>query len=238
MDPVSTILEHIGIVTTYGTGCVAIAYIAFSFFSKKWLETQFSKKLEAYKHAQQKEMEQLRFNINTLFSRITKIHEKEIEVLPEAWRLLIDTLIILRKLVGLLQSYPDVANFSTTELDEYLANSSFSESEKSNLRTNPDKNRYIQQLIFKYDYIRTQTAFFAFHNYIEHNRIFLSAELKDDFDKIDDLMWSALSNRKTGNQINDHNLWRDAFKILQDEVAPIQRKIEALVQGRLHYPLD
>lgn len=48
------------------------------------MNTKFEQRLAAYKHEQQKELEQLKFAINAQMDRATKLHQKEFEVLPEA----------------------------------------------------------------------------------------------------------------------------------------------------------
>jgi shikimate kinase len=53
-------------------------------FGEKWLDAQFAKRLERLKHEQAQEIEGMRRNVQWEFSRISKIHEKEFEVLPKA----------------------------------------------------------------------------------------------------------------------------------------------------------
>jgi len=78
------IIKFIIEVITVGGGATAIAYGAFTWFGKKWLEGEFAERLKAFKHQQNLQLEQYRYGIKALFSRITKIHEKEFEVLPTA----------------------------------------------------------------------------------------------------------------------------------------------------------
>lgn len=80
MDPV---YELIGKIVAYGGGAVAIAYTAFVFFGKKWLDAKFDERLASFRHEQSKEIEQLRFRINAQFNRVSKIHEKEILISPD-----------------------------------------------------------------------------------------------------------------------------------------------------------
>ena len=68
-----------------GGGGALVAYGIFTYFGRSWLDNKFSKGLENFKHQQNLQMEQYRFEINSLFNRISKIHEKEFEVLPELW---------------------------------------------------------------------------------------------------------------------------------------------------------
>jgi hypothetical protein len=85
MDIVHWLLAAVG----GGGGCAAVAYLAFKFLATKWLENKFAERLEAYKHQQQKELEQLKFQINASFDRLTKLHQHEFQVLPDAWGVLV-----------------------------------------------------------------------------------------------------------------------------------------------------
>lgn len=82
--PLEAILKFIGNAVAIGGSAAAFAYAIFVWLGKKWLEERFARRLEDYKHKQNQELEHYRYQINALFNRITKIHEKEIEVLPTA----------------------------------------------------------------------------------------------------------------------------------------------------------
>src|SRR6266699_2625129 len=71
-----------------GGGAAALAYGLFVWLGKRWLEQHFAKSLERLRHEQAKEIEHVRHEINSLFSRVSKIHDREFEVLPTAWKLL------------------------------------------------------------------------------------------------------------------------------------------------------
>lgn len=69
--------QFIGKIIAVGGTTAAIAYAFFVFLGKKWLENRFSERLEAYKHKQNKELEEVRYRINAQFNRITKIHGRK-----------------------------------------------------------------------------------------------------------------------------------------------------------------
>ena len=48
-------------------------------------------------------------------------------------------------------------------------------------------------------------------------------------------MWSAIVDRKVGYQAKDREMWVKAYKQIRDEVEPIKKEIEILVQKRLHF---
>ena len=111
--------SNLGKIIAYGGGSVAIAYAAFTFFGKKWIENLFKKKIEVYKHEHAKEIERLKYQINSLLNRVTKIHEKEFEVLPAAWNKLYDALEMISSFTSTFQQYPDLDRFSPDELSKF-----------------------------------------------------------------------------------------------------------------------
>jgi hypothetical protein len=76
MDP---IFEFIGKVIAIGGSSAIIAYGIFTLVGRKWLETKFAERLEAYKHEQTKELEEIRYRINAQFNRITKFMKKKLK---------------------------------------------------------------------------------------------------------------------------------------------------------------
>src|SRR5579862_9407959 len=81
-------VKFAGSLLVYGGGSAAVAYAIFRFLGRSWLDQHFKTSLEQLKHDQQKQIEFVRHGINSRFSRISRIHEKEFEVLPKAWQLL------------------------------------------------------------------------------------------------------------------------------------------------------
>jgi hypothetical protein len=58
MDPLSAFFAAIGYIV-FGAGAVgAVVWWLFRTFSEKWLNAKFEERLGAYKHEQQKELEQ------------------------------------------------------------------------------------------------------------------------------------------------------------------------------------
>src|ERR1700674_4226477 len=88
-----TVLEILGsILSFFGAigAVVGAAYLFFKFLGEKWLTAKFDERLAAYKHAQQRELEELKGKINALMDRTTKLHQREFEVLPEVWGRLVE----------------------------------------------------------------------------------------------------------------------------------------------------
>jgi hypothetical protein len=63
----------------------AALFGAMRWFGESWINSKFSERLEAFKHAQQREIEHLKFQINASMDRAVKLHQREFETVPEAW---------------------------------------------------------------------------------------------------------------------------------------------------------
>jgi len=233
MDEV--IAQFIGKVVAYGGGSAVVAYAIFRFLGKKWIEGKFAERLETYKNELRKELEHTRYEINVLFSRINKIHEKEFELLPEAWCKMQEALGRISHFTSLIQQYPDLNRMSQTVLEEFLDKSRLHEFEKQELLQANDKVSYYGDKMFWHELRDVEEAFWDFHNFTIKNRVFLTPDLQEQFMKIDDIMWSAIVERKVGHEANDPEMWRKAYKKIKDEVDPIRNVIEKIVQARLRY---
>ena len=123
-------------------GGVAIAYKAFQRFGERWLDARFGERLEKLKHEQQKEIESIRQQVQWHFSRVSKVHEKEFEILPRAWFLLHRAYGRAGDLVSRLKQVPDFLNMSDPVLEEFVAASQLSENDKQRLLSAPRTDRH------------------------------------------------------------------------------------------------
>ena len=231
----SELFEYIGKIVTYGGGAVGIAYGVFIIFGKKWIESIFQKNLASYKKTQDQELENFKYKINALFSRVTKIHEKEFEVLPEMWGRLHDAKAIISGLVSPFRQYPDFNHMKEIEIRKFLEDKEFQEHQIEELISSHDRNRYYSDRIIWHQIHDAKKRFYEFHNYFIRNRIFLTKELQDQFKKIDDLLWDSLISREVGEESKDRKMIHESYKSLKGNVEPIILEIEKLVQKRLQY---
>jgi len=106
-----------------GGGGGFVIFLALKSFSGKWLDAKFSERLVKLKHEQSKEIEGLRQLVQWEFSRISKIHEKEFEVLPRAWRLLHEASGYAGHLTTVLNYYPEFEKLSEEVCEKVVAES-------------------------------------------------------------------------------------------------------------------
>lgn len=233
---IETVFQFIGKLVLYGGGAVGLAYALFVFLGKKWIENRFATRLEEYKSAQNRELENVRYRINALFSRVAKIHEKEYEVLPTAWAKLHDARDHIGNLVFPLQQYPDFSRLKEPDIRSILMKRyKWEDHQIEDMMSAYDKNKHFQEKIFWYRLSEAKSKFSDFHTYITRNRIFLSQELKEQFNKADKLLWDALVTREVGQEAKDHKMIYDSYKMLKENIEIIISSIEKLVQERLRY---
>lgn len=228
-------LEFIGQILLAGGGATALSLYFLKVFGDKWLIHQFSQQLESFKREQSELLEQYRYQINTRFNRITKIHEKEFEVLPEIWRNLIDTCNHFQDLTSPFQYFPnDLNHFSTEDLETFLEKCELNEFQKEKLRVAPDKFSYYQENVYWIKIGRATQALREFRNYLQYNKIFLSRDLFELFSEIEHVLIEAdrdlrLSGTKpwTGGSLINKKLNEETKKLLD--------QVEDVVQKRLHF---
>lgn len=217
---------QIDIATLLGTTAISAtaAVAVFQFLGKKWLENQFSKKLEDHKA-----------KINMLFSRVSKIHEKEFEVLPEAWRLLQLAYGKVGELASSLKSYPDLDHMKPEELDEFLQKSRLNESDKKELVSAQNKIMQYRKLIFRYDLANARSAVTEFHNYTILNKIFMTKDLFEAFKAVDGLFSDVLLDQEIGTEANDLKMIHKYYRETSKKIEPLVESVEVLIQERLHH---
>lgn len=188
-------LEIIGAVSLSGGTIVAFTYWLFKLFSDKWLTAKFAKRLEDHKHSQQKDLENVRFEISKIMDRTIKLHQREFDILPKAWELLVDANGIASAVLSPLQQYADVARMNDSQLDKFLESSHLEDWEKDELKSASNKSEYYWKSLQRHRVSEAREAVRLFHVYRLKNGIFILAEINDKLEQIDNLLFKAVNER-------------------------------------------
>ena len=172
MTSLTDILAAIGALIVGSGAVTAIAFGLFKVLGEKWLNAKFEERLAEYRHAQQKEIEQLRFKINALMDRTTKLHQHEFDVLPEAWSRLNEAFAHTTALVSPLQSYPDLNRMRDDHLNEFLKKTTLEEWEKTELMAETDRTEFFVKRIFWHRLSDAKAACREHHIYLKKSGIF------------------------------------------------------------------
>lgn len=227
------ILTGVGAFVLAGGGLAAITYAIFKTFSERWLNAKFEERLVAYKHAQQTELEHLRLEINSLLDRNVKLHQKEFEILPQAWSLFNDAFWLIKDIWG-FRTYPDLNTFSEAHLEEFLKGKQLTNTQQDEIRNASDKTReYIR--FAEWDEIKEAMKLYSeWKKFYLKNGIFIPVSIKNSFNELDELIRGALVEHKI--RIEDRNSrhpqMKDFERLLTDG-QKLHAQLEKEVQERL-----
>ena len=173
-----------------------LAVWIFKTFGEKWLSAKFNERLESYRHAQQKELERLKFNINALMDRTTKLHQYEFDVLPQLWALLNEAFAETQFLISRLQTTPDLDSMGDSQLSEFMASCSLAQWQKIELIKMPQKTSEYQKMMFWHKLHKAQSKYSEFNDYYIKNGIFIQKDMKAKFDEISGMIIEAIGEKE------------------------------------------
>jgi hypothetical protein len=198
------------------------------------LSAKFDERLAAHKHAQQRELEQLRFEINALMDRTVKLHQREFDVIPEAWSRLNDAFHATEP-VGLgFHQYPDVNRMTRAQFEGLLERSDLQDWEKAELREADDKTAYYSRATARIAVWKAHQVCSEFAIYFAKNGIFMPEPMKAKFKAIEEVLWAAVVERRL--YIQHPELEGNPFEkgsVLHQQGPAMLRALEADVQARL-----
>jgi hypothetical protein len=220
------VFSLVGQLVAAGGGGAIVAFALFRFLGKSWIQNEFSKDLEVAKA-----------EISLLTARRLKLHDREYEVFPEAWSKLNRASESLGRAIASFRTMPDLKRMDAEELSGWIERSDLSAGERDFLLKEHDKNRALSRIMDVRGVSDAHKHFSEFHLYIHENRIFLSPDLKEKIDEIDQLMWSSWVSKSMDldgyGRDEGKSYIADAWSIYQDKVVPLKKEIEALVQAKL-----
>lgn len=217
----------------YGGGASAIAYLLFQHLGKTWLENKFSQRLDELRHQQNIEVQRLRVEIDSLLSGSLRIQEKEFEILPGAWERLDEAYGLTTWVVSPLQQYADVGKMRDTELDEFLADTEFTSTQKQDIKQSRERSKEYQRLEVWRRLQKARIAHRELQAFVARNGILMPLELKEKLRKSVTLLHAALVSKEIGHEHEDWKLQHQGWEKLKAELEPLYQEIEYLIQSRL-----
>lgn len=213
---------------------VGAAYALLRYLSDKWISAKFQERLEAFKHAQQREVEGLRFQINGLLDRAVKLHTQEFEALPALWSRLNQSFWYVSDFVGAIQRHADLDRMSKAQFDEFLEKSDLDVWQKDEVRSAAEKNDVYRGHKFWRDYSKVNKKFVRFNRYLDMKSIFLQNDVKKACEELQGLMHGALVERKYEEQHPNPRVGRWAKReALEERGKACRAEIETMIKARL-----
>jgi hypothetical protein len=224
------------LVVASGGSTALLTFKACKRFGEKWIDEKFAERLEAFKHAQAKEIEGMRRQVQWEFSRASKIHEKEFEVLPKAWLMLHTAHGLSADLVGRLKLSPDIDRMSDHAFQEFVQAINFPQSAKDEL-LKVEKSQRRSLYNEKIDWVELSNAENAqrdLNNYLIEHRLLMSDELAEAFRGVSKELALVNVEYRNYKQYNLGNALGEGAERFT-KIAPPIEQIGSLIQKRLNY---
>jgi hypothetical protein len=217
----------------YGSGSALVAYALFRFLGRKWIENKFAQKLEQHKHQQAIELQRLRIKIDSMLSGVIKLQEKEFDLLPKAWEKLDEAHRLVAWFLSPFQESFDLERMDDAELDEFLQGAALAKSEQQRIRTSSCRNQTYSEITSWHRLAKVRVAVVELSEFIARNGIFFPLQLKDNLNKIRELLWSALMTKQVGMEVKDYKIQRQGWQKIKDEIEPLYKSVEVDIFQRL-----
>lgn len=236
MNAVDQVLRFVGEVVVYGGGSTTVAFLLFQYLGKGWIDARFAERLEVFKHEQAKELQRLKVEVESILSGALKLQDREFTVLPDAWHKLNEAYSLTGWVVSPMQQFPAVGQMADDELDEFLLGSELLESQKARIRTTDrrERDKTYQSQIFWHRMGRARKAVSELQTYVASQGLFLAPSLKQQFSEMLPVLWSALTSKEVGHEVDDWKLQSEGWKELQAKGDPLHKIIERAIEERLH----
>ncbi|MCY3972924.1 MAG: hypothetical protein OXF52_01755, partial [Candidatus Dadabacteria bacterium] len=143
----------------------------------------------------------------------------------------------LKQIEGLvhpLQEYADVERMTEEQLNEFLEETPFSETQKDEVKKSNwgERGEKYRSILFWHKSNKAKVTFGELKQYMARNGIFLEPEIKRNLDEISKILWSAIVSKEEGVRAGDRELQRDAWKEVE-KTGPLYKQIERYIQKRL-----
>lgn len=209
------------------------AYLIFRFLGAKWLDAKFNERLESYKHAQQQEIERLRYKINSLFDRTIKIHQLEFENLPETWRKLTDAFFFTKETTFSFENFTNIGVLSPDQAIIILKEDGFKESDINVIMEASDRQGAYMKLMSARRLQKTAEVVRDFRVHIRKYGIFVRPEIRKNIELLETLIAEALTEYSVSMRYAVDFKEGGKVEALQSKGESMYLALEKQVQDRL-----
>jgi hypothetical protein len=212
-----------------------VAYALFKRFGERWLDTRFDARMADYKHKHQIELETLKYRITGHFDRLTKLNQREFEILPEAWSKLSEALIYCRSAVARIQSIPNFSDMSEDKFELFLTTTMMTELQKVDFRQVPKKDRirYYSRHLSWQQLADADKKFREYQIFVKKNCIFIDRDFLEKFDRFTDLLNGVLIECEFSLEGHQGVEYKERKILLSGEADRLLKELEAAIYTSL-----
>lgn len=195
--------QYILSIIAAGGGGGALAYVLFKSLGEKWLDNKFASRLQEHKHEQEKEIQRLRAEIDSMLNGVLKLQEREFQVLPELWEKIHEAYRYTLSFVASFQNYPSIEKMNIQELEEFFCVEEWmKESQKKSIRESADRNKEYQEIYFWHQYNLSYKAIKELQLYSNKNGIFFPKTIFSETEQLVKTLISLLTRHEQEHRRN------------------------------------
>jgi hypothetical protein len=213
----------------------ALSFALFKFFGERWLSSKFDERMATFKHEQQKELERIKFEINSLMDRRLKLYQREFDILPEAWEKLFRAFALTESVLSKIKTHPNLDKMQHPQLDNFLGKTDLEDWQKDEIRSCVDKTGLYAEYSNLKQISKASDACFDSVMLLKTKGLFIENDLKDEFDAASKLISDSLFEFRMNLQLKlpyDNRL-HDTLDKFPKEAPSLIEKLESKLRQRL-----
>jgi len=214
----------------------AFSFFIFRLFGKKWIETQFQKNLEGFKHQQNIELSKLRVEIDTQIDGNVRLRQNEFESLTQAWLLFHEAYAETAKLILISPFFSKLNQVHADVLEEILEDSGFSESQKATIRHAEDRAEAYLHINYIHRINSAHKKQSDYLNHISQYGIFFDKALAELMEKAQQKLTSITSTYKIGIEPGEYKMQGKANDEFFMEMMPLHTELKNRIHSHLRLP--
>jgi hypothetical protein len=188
--------DAIGTLLLAGGGGAFIALAVTRIFGERWLNHRFATKMAEFTHAQDRQIEQLKFRISALIDRRTKLHQREFEVLPAVWAKIVKAHQEAARVLSVFKSYLDISEMDDEDLRAHLTSMEFSDRQIIGVMSSKRRQDEYVGIIEHRRMVSANNLLYDSNELYLTSAIFMQENLSDKFKSLLDLIRRALQEHK------------------------------------------
>lgn len=211
-----------------GAGGGAVAALGLlKFFGERWLTRASALRDARDRRLHETEIENLRHRINRQFDRLTKLSQREFEVLPTIWFAITEAYASVENVTSRLQSRIDLSQLPESEAQTFVAKLDLPASVFADIFsvTGSERNRRYWLVLSQFEAIDARNKASEAHFALVRSGVFLPKPLFDKLDEFKEFLWSTAL---------DHHLQIEAKREHAPGIGGDQVK-RFIAEGRAHY---
>lgn len=213
-------------ILTAGGGGAVVAFAVFKALAAGWLEAQFSKQLEAFRHDKAKELEHLRAEIDGALRARIRLQERQFEAMLSVWEALKSAQEKLLISISPLQQYSDLSRMDQAAREEYLQSFDLQVWQMREILASSDVQKSFSRMVDRKRFAEAATAFSELDRETRSKELFFETDTFELVRSVCDKIHGSLISREMAiDEPAERSFRREAWNECDKECVPLIKKL-------------